>query len=907
MKHSLLLSFIFFIFQLVGQSSTISGVVKDKLSNEGIPGAFVWIDKNKTVTDDFGKYQLINVPFGNQKMVVAAFDMDTLEIPLKVNAVSIIVNPSLKGGIEFEEVIVTANIATDRVTPIAITRITSEQIAQELGSRDLPMLLNATPGVYATQTGGGDGDARINVRGFDQRNIGVMIDGVPVNDMENGQVYWSNWFGLDAITSQVQVQRGLGATKLSMPSVGGSMNIVTQGIGGRKGGTIKQEFSTGGFFRSSLTYNTGLMKNGTGLTVSYSYKRGNGWVGGLNTEGQFFYGKFQKKTKKHLISLSAFAAPQSHGQRSFFQPIQFWDSTEAVKQDLEFIPGVDINRGIRYNQHWGYRTINGANEVLSERRNFYNKPQITLKDFWTVNNKLSISNIAYVSIGKGGGTRLSNTGAIIYNDSTGQIDWKAIIKGNQVNELFGTPNIDPIYSSTEIKSSQVLLASYNNHFWIGYLPQFSYKHNSALTMSGGLDYRFYKGGHYQQIEDLLGGDYFVSNVNSNVISPMMRVGDKIALNKFNGHRDGLVQWAGIFGSAEYVSSRWTAFVNLSGAINSYKGIDYFQKKIIDLGDTILRVGASDTLIYNGISYTNSSKEAEYYQTDWKSIPGGTFKAGASYIFNEFANLYINLGYLNRTPLFSNVIDNNTNEFFEAIKNEIIQAVELGYTYSKKRFGINLNGYFTNWKNKPIPFGVTIPDPNDPTNTVQVNINGMDAIHMGAEVDLGYDFTNKLSSEFMFSIGDWKWNSTGTFYLPEFNYNFTYDAKGVHVGDAAQTMMNASLKYEPFKNFYIKAQYQWFDRYFANFSPFSLQGNNGGRDSWKLPSYGLMNVFVGYSRKTSPFGWFVNGSITNLLNSKYMADANNNGVGGVYQNFDAQSATVMFGQGLRFNIAVGINF
>ena len=99
---------------------------------------------------------------------------------------------------------------------------------------NLPIILNSKPGVHATQQGGGDGDSRISIRGFDQRNIGVMIDGVPVNDMENGAVYWSNWFGLDAITEQIQIQRGLGATKLAMPSVGGTMNIITDNTGGKR-------------------------------------------------------------------------------------------------------------------------------------------------------------------------------------------------------------------------------------------------------------------------------------------------------------------------------------------------------------------------------------------------------------------------------------------------------------------------------------------------------------------------------------------------------------------------------------------------------------------------------------------------------------------------------------------------
>ena len=84
---------------------------------------------------------------------------------------------------------------SDRKTPVAFSTIPLKKINEELASQDIPLVLNSTPGVYATQQGGGDGDARITIRGFNQRNVAVMIDGIPVNDMENGWVYWSNWFG----------------------------------------------------------------------------------------------------------------------------------------------------------------------------------------------------------------------------------------------------------------------------------------------------------------------------------------------------------------------------------------------------------------------------------------------------------------------------------------------------------------------------------------------------------------------------------------------------------------------------------------------------------------------------------------------------------------------------------------
>ena len=50
----------------------------------------------------------------------------------------------------------------------------------------------------------------------------------------------------------------------------------------------------------------------------------------------------------------------------------------------------------------------------------------------------------------------------------------------------------------------------------------------------------------------------------------------------------------------------------------------------------------------------------------------------------------------------------------------------------------------------------------------------------------------------------------------------------------------------------------------------------------------------------------NGSITNLLNSVFISDATNN-ANDIYDNFDAKSATVMFGQGFRFNVSIGLQF
>jgi iron complex outermembrane recepter protein len=891
------------------QLGKISGVAQMSPGEVVVAGGKITLFKQgaaiaRVATNDLGSYEISNIPFGNYQIMFTLPLTDTIRFAIQLNQVSLVQNFTIRATQEVREIRVIGNLVNGQNVPVAVTKIDTKKITEELASRDLPMLLNGTPGVYATNRGGGDGDARINVRGFDQRNVGVMIDGVPVNDMENGAVYWSNWFGLDAITSQMQVQRGLGATKIAMPSIGGTINIITQGVGTKKGGSFKQEYATGNFLRSSLSYNTGMTPSGWGLTFSASYKQGQGWVDGTPTQGFFGYTKISKRLDKHLLTLSAFAAPQQHGQRSFFQGIQYWDANRSQALGVPFDSTQLLNdMGIRYNQHWGYVTNDaGEREILNERRNFYNKPQITLKDFWSVNDKLDISNLAYLSVGRGGGTSIFNSSAIL-RDSNFNIDWDQMITENQVNSLFGTPNIDPLYSDTEIKASQILLASINNHFWLGYLGQFNYQYSKKTSFSGGIDYRYYEGRHYQIITNLLGADYFLSAANFNDPDPMQRVGDKIAKNTFNADRDGVVTYAGVFGQVEHSGERINWFANVSSILNGYKGIDYFQRKVLELSDTTLRIGALDTIQYNGQTYHAGSPGLNFFETEWKYIPGVTIKGGLSYKLNKYQDVYCNLGYLNRTPQFSNVIDNNSNSFFGEIVNEIIYAAEGGYHYSNKHFGVNYNAYFTNWKNKPFPYGVAVPDPNDPTEFIRVNINGMDAIHMGQEIDVAWEISPKLSIDFMFSIGNWIWNSSKTVFIPQYDsLEFTFDAKGVHVGDAAQTAMAASLRYEPIKNAYIKLQGQFFDRYYANFDPFSLQGSNGGRDSWQIPSYSLINLFAGYRYKQFSFG----GAITNLLNTSFISDATNN-ANGIYDQFDARSASVMFGQGLRFNINLAIQF
>src|SRR5574344_1170243 len=345
---------ILFVQAAIAQVS-ISGTIKDTETGETLIGANVVLKGTSigTVSDVNGNYTLKVVQQGNYSVDVSYVGYKPKSEQIKVSTKNLILNFDLTADIEIDEVTVVADIAKNRETPVAFTNVLPSKLQEEIAGRDIPMVLNTTPGVYATAMGGGDGDARITIRGFSQRNVAVMLDGIPVNDMENGWVYWSNWFGLDGVTRNIQVQRGLGASKLALPSVGGTINIITKGVESKAEKSISQSVDLYGKLQTSLSYTSGSLKNGWGVTAALSYKSGPSWVDKMDTKGYFYYLKIDKRWKNHISSISAMGAPQQHDQRSYTRTIGRYDSNYAKKVGVDTLSAIN-NMGIGYNQHWGY-------------------------------------------------------------------------------------------------------------------------------------------------------------------------------------------------------------------------------------------------------------------------------------------------------------------------------------------------------------------------------------------------------------------------------------------------------------------------------------------------------------------------------------------------------------------------
>ena len=889
-KLLFLLTFLFPVVSLFAQEKIVSGTVTDNLG-EPLPGVnIVYSTGHGVVTDLDGEYILKLAP-GEYDLVVSYVGFETQKKHIIVSEKDLVFNFTLN-PVTLDEVEVVGDVAKTRETPVAFSNISPVQIEEQLAAQDIPLILNATPGVYATASGGGDGDARINIRGFNQRNVAVMLDGIPVNDMENGWVYWSNWFGLDAVMRYTQVQRGLGASKLAIPSVGGTINIATKGIDNEKGISIKQEVGNNGFLRTSLGLTTGRMPKGWGVTFAGSYKRGNGWVDQTWTEGWFYFLRVDKEFKKHTLSFTAMGAPQKHGQRIYKKHIATFDTAFALEAGMtrEFIDkmvevGLPVDRGLRYNPNWGYLsrayitetdTVFPAAEPVSTANNFYHKPLFSLRDFWSVNDKLYISNILYLSVGHGGGRSFSTTPG---NDT---VTWQQDLQKQYNNNL----NIAPPYFNTTNLSSNIMRNAMNNHFWLGLLSTFDYTLNKGLSFSGGLDLRTYRGEHYREIDDLFGGKYYLDKGNQNESDTVKKyVGDIIGY-----HNEAIIRWGGLFAQAKYKRGNLTTFLNVTASLSGFKRIDYFLPHAAD---------------------------EEANETPWKYIPGFTIKGGANYNISESMNIFMNLGYLSKAQRFNNVYD-RSNTLFLDIENEKVEAVELGYSFVKPKITLNINTYYTRWINKPADRAMSI---NIDGEFYSVNINNMNARHMGAEFEFAWKILDNLTFQSLLSLGDWKWTSADTARIYDDNGQQIgtrpFDARGLYVGDAAQYQNRESLRWEIIRNLYVSGDFTWFGKHYAEFNPLdydpennpeSFDENGNPRQSWRIPGYYVVDFHTGYYWKIKKVGFQIRGSVLNALNNVFITDAQNNDPYLSHSSgFDANSAGVYMSMGIRFNLSLKIMF
>ena len=780
---------------------------------------------------------------------------------------------------DLDEVVVSgfsvADLAKERVTPVSYSKISASEIDDRIGNLELPELLNTTPSIYATRSGGGYGDANIRIRGFGQVNSSILVNGVPVNDMENGKVYWSNWNQLSDIASNIEVQRGLGSSRLAISSVGGTVNIVTKVTDLYEGGFVKTVFGNNGFLKTSSSYSTGRSEKGFAFTGLFGRTSGDGVVLGTQFESfSYFLGAgYSDSEGKHSVQFTVTGAPQNHYQRT-----DSWYNMVTLGDYKKYGRDYNYNYGQKSGKDYGWR------------QNFYHKPIASLNWDYNIDDITTLNVVAYASYGRGGGTgdigRLPGFGfasSSFYRDENGHVDFDKIVaynSGSSVTWYDGdveqrSPDANGQYINDNRDDGLTRRASMNSHNWYGAVINLEREITDKLTYSVGLDIRDYVGIHYRRLRDLLGADGFLDNDDINnpnrlltktygseatdILNVFKSVRDEEKIDYYN---DGEVQWLGGFGQLEYVGENLSAFVQASMYNQSFQRVDYFTYLIGD----------------------HKSKKVKK--------KGINIKGGLNYNLSSSSNVFFNGGLYDRPGNFDSIFLDYKNDINPDMKNEKVTSYEVGYGYRSSSLAINAGVFYTKWQDR------FIWSDNFEVNGVDASgsIYGLTQMHKGIEIEGMYVYNDYFSLEGMLSLGDYRYAGEASARLYDENRDFisteSFYMKDVKVGDVAQTTANLNLVYRPLDNLKLNLSYSYYDDLYADImfgdgrddfvedfgsGNYNSQGSRSGNGQiLQLPSYELFDAGASYSFDLgTDYVVKLRVNVNNLFDTTYVAESKTN--------------------------------
>ena len=756
---------------------TVTGVVTDPELGGPLPGANVVETgtSNGAVTDFNGNFTLeVSGNSGSIDISFLGFVDQTVSFTLTNGSANLGTVTMTADANTLAEVVLigsgVVDLAEDRKTPVAVSTITAAQIqSKTAGNREFVEAIQYTPSVYVSNQAGGFGDSQVFLRGFDQVNTAFLLNGQPINGMEDGRMYWSNWSGMADVASAVQVQRGLGSSKLAISSVGGTVNIVSKSTEKKQGGFVRMMAGNDSYFKGTVSYDTGVSDSGWAFSALIDHWQAHRKFA-IGTAGQgqnYLFSVGYKPNDKHAFNFLLTGAPQWHDQN-------FSDSLEDYKE-----------LGEKQNSNSGF--FEGSR--YTERRNYYHKPVANLNWDYNINEMADLSTVLYASWGRGGGTgSLGSSSNRIRvggdGDNQDEIDFDAIYANNTAA---GVGNYGNSYHRR---------ASVNNHNWYGVLSNLNLDLSESWDVNLGIDGRTYTGDHFRQVNDLLGLTSYQDNYGTDRPSDYTFTNEYeadpwAALFSSAGEEDRYqydysetINYVGGFGQAEYASDGFSAFVQGAVSTQSYQREGRF-------------VGTSG----DGLGKSEKVSKTGY-----------NLKGGLGYDIDKQNSLFFNSGFYSRQPFLDNIfkdIRNSNVLAFPFVENEEITGLETGYRLQTNELRFNVDMYYTEWGNRFLAInGPELENGNFST----YRMTDVTQLHKGIEVDLEYRPKGACYSLTAFGqTGRWEYRGTSPYTLQDdetstFVEEGEINLTGARVGNAPQTQVGAGLNLDLAKN--LSVDFNW---------------------------------------------------------------------------------------------------
>lgn len=778
------------------------------------------------------------------------------------------------------------------------------------GSQNTSSLLTAGRDPFYSAASFNFSAVRFKIRGYDNDLFSTYMNGIPMDNLDNGFTPFGLWGGLNDVMRNRDVSWGLRYNTFAFGDIGSNTNIDSRASRQRAQTSIGYASSNRNYDnRVMITHSTGLSKKGWAFSVSGSRRWADeGYVPGTYFNGWGYFAAIDKRIgQNNLLSLTAFGAPTENGRQG------------AAVTEMMQLAGTHY-----YNPNWGYQ--NGKKRNASIGRS--HQPVFILTHDLRINNTTTLTTAAGYSFGDRSITALdwynaadprpdyyrylpsytstwaSTTdpvqGQLLYNLMKNdinyrQINWQNLYNVNRASYATIT-DADGITGNTVsgLRSRYIIEERVINTRRFNANTVLNTKFGDRIDFTAGASYQIQDNHYFKRVDDLLGGDFYV---NVNQFAERDFPVDNVA-NQFDVDKPNRILRKGDQFGYDYN-------INISRAAAWAQGVFKLNRFDFFLAGTV-----SQTRFYrkgnvrNGLFPTDSYGKGEV--NDFLNYGG---KGGITYKINGRNYIFVNASYQNRAPYFENVyISPRTRNAQQGdIKSETIQTGEAGYVLNAPKFKVRLTGYYTHFAD-----GMDVMSfyHDSYQNFVNYAISGIDKLHFGGEFGVEARVSSTITVNAAAAVGRYYYDSKQYAVITVDNsasvlgQQIIY-AENFRVPSTPMEAYSLGATYRSPKFWFVSLTGNYFDQSYLSFNPlrrtwdalkFVAPGSAGYNEIFNQTKFDrqyTIDFFGGYSWKLpkdfeinkKPTFLVFNLGINNLLNNKDII------TGGFEQlRYDAQTAS-----------------
>jgi hypothetical protein len=726
---------------------------------------------------------------------------------------------------------------------------------------------------------------RFRIRGYDNDLFAVYMNGIPMDNIDNGYTPFSTWGGLNDVMRNRDVSLGLRPSTFAFGDIGSSTSIDARASKQRKQTKFSYSISNRNYVhRWMLTHNSGISKHGWAFSLSGSRRWADeGYVPGTYYDGWSYFAGIDKRFgQKDLLSFIAFGAPTEYGRQG------------AALEEMVKLSGTHY-----YNPYWGFQ--NGKKRNANVAKN--NQPVFILTNELRIGNKTSLITSAGYMFGNRNSTALD-----WYNAPDPRPDYYRYLPSYyahdsaqyaQLEEMFSTDlnarqinwqnlyNVnrdswETIHNANGIegndvtgKRSRYILserAIHTDKLMLNAVINSSLNEN--VSFMGGFSYQSQRNHYYQKVDDLLGGEFYVDYNqfaerdfpnNTTVIQNDLNNPNRIV---YEGDKYGYNYAMDIHKAAGWMQMVYTL-----------PKVDFFVAGELSYTE-FWRVGK----VRNGLF-----PEQSYGKSDINRFNNYSVKGGITYKINGRNYVYVNAAYLTRAPYFENVyLSPRTRDSKQSdISSETINTFEGGYILNAPAVKLRLSGYYTRMLN-----GMNVLSfyHDQYQNFVNYALSNIDRVYFGGELGVEANLMRNVTVNAAASLGRYYYDSRQHAVVTvdnsaEILTSETIYSNNYRVPSTPQEAYSLGFTYNSPHYWFASLTGNYFNKMWLDFNPLrrtytATEGVEKNSQLWddilnqrEFDSQFTLDFFGGYSYKL-PKPWLhrpvflvLNIGVSNILNNK----------------------------------------